>query len=75
MGHFQNPHLFPTLLLNICSLPKHHVPLLMALHIQMGFPTLEFLPTHCFEPAWLLSCTKYTSQPLPKPKKMYYQMM
>jgi hypothetical protein len=59
MGRFQSPHLFPTLLLIVCSLPNHHVPLLMALHIQMGFPTLEFLPTCHFEPTWLLSsCAK-----------------
>jgi hypothetical protein len=25
MGHIQSPHLFPTLLLIICSLPNHHV--------------------------------------------------
>jgi hypothetical protein len=58
MGHLQSPHLFQTLLLIIYYLPNHHVPLLMALNIRMGYPTLEFLPTRRFEPAWLLSsCT------------------
>jgi hypothetical protein len=33
MGHLQSFHIFPTLLLIICSLPNHHVPLLMALQI------------------------------------------
>ncbi len=70
MGFLESPHLFPTIFLIFCTLPNHHVPLLVALQIQVGFPTLEFLPTRHFEPSWLLSSyTKYTPQSLPKLNK------
>ncbi len=70
MSCFESPHLFPTLLLVLYTLPNHHLPLLVALQIQVDFPNLEFLPIHHLEPAWLLlSYTKYTPQSLPKHNK------
>jgi hypothetical protein len=70
IGCFESPHLFPTFFLIFCTFPSHHVPRLVALQIWVGFPTLEFLLTCCYEPIWLLSSsTKYTPQLLPKPKK------
>jgi hypothetical protein len=70
MGCFESPHLFPTLIRILYTLPNHHVPLLATLLIQVGFPTSEFLAIHHLEPTWLLSSyTKYTPQSLPKHNK------
>jgi len=59
--YFENIYLFSTLHLIFYTFFNHYVTLFMGFYIRMGFLTLEFLPTHPFEPSWLLlSCIKYT---------------